>query len=134
MIRYLDLADFLLRAEAALGIAAETLYMQANLPLAESALSAPRASFGEVEFYPAFEQKVAILGERLVANHPLPDGNKRTALLCMIEFAALNGYEWTHPQGDDPDDETVQTMVALAAGKLEPGDFVEWVSARLERP
>lgn len=135
MIRYLDLADFLLRAEAALGVAAETLYMQANLPLAESALSAPRASFGEVEFYPEFSQKVAVLGERLVANHPPPDGNKRTALLCMIEFAALNGYEWTHPEGDDPDgDETVQTMVALAAGELETGDFIDWVSARLERP
>lgn len=62
MIRYLDLADFLLRAQAATGIQAETLYMQANLPLAESALGAPRASFGEVEFYPDFAQKVAVLG------------------------------------------------------------------------
>lgn len=33
--------------------------MQVNLPLAESALSAPRAAFGEVEFYPEFTQKVA---------------------------------------------------------------------------
>lgn len=47
--------------------------------MAESALSAIQASFGEVEFYPEFQQKVAVLGHRLIANHPLPDGNKRTA-------------------------------------------------------
>lgn len=135
MTRYLDLADFLLRAEAALGIGAETLYMQANLPLAESALSAPRASFGEVEFYPDFTQKVAVLGERLIANHPLPDGNKRTALLCMIEFAELNGCMWHAPAGDTEDgDETVSTLVALAAGELASEDFVEWVRERLAAP
>lgn len=135
MIRYLDLADFLLRAQAATGIQAETLYMQANLPLAESALGAPRASFGEVEFYPDFAQKVAVLGHRLVANHPLPDGNKRTALLCMIEFADINGYRWQPPSADDPDgDETVETMVALTAGELELDDFVAWVEERLGPP
>lgn len=31
MIQYLDLADFLLRAEAVLGIDAETLYLQAEI-------------------------------------------------------------------------------------------------------
>lgn len=135
MTRYLDLADFLLRAEAALDIPAETLYMQANLPLAESALSAPRASFGEVEFYPDFAQKVAVLGERLIANHPLPDGNKRTALLCMIEFAELNGCTWRSPAGDAADgEETVSTLVALAAGELESENFLEWVRERLSPP
>lgn len=62
MIRYLDLADFLLIAEAVLEIEAEALYRQVNLPMAESALAAPRAGFGEVEFYPEFAQKVAVLG------------------------------------------------------------------------
>ncbi len=132
MIRYLDLADFLLMAEAALGIRAETLYLKVNLPLAESALSAPQAVFGEVEFYPEFAHKVAVLGHRLIANHPLPDGNKRTALLCMIEFAEINGCAWQPPEGDDPDgDETVATLVALAAGELPIEDFVAWVRLRI---
>ena len=135
MIRYLDLADFLLRAEAALDIRAETLYTQVNLPMAESALSAPRAAFGEVEFYPDFAEKVAVLGHRLIANHPLPDGNKRTALLCMIEFVETNGRIWRRPAADDPDgDETVDTLVALAAGELPSEDFIDWVRKRIEHP
>lgn len=135
MIRYLDLADFLLRAEAATGIAAETLYMQVNLPMAESALAAPRAGFGEVEFYPDFAQKVAVLGHRIIANHPLPDGNKRTALLCMIEFVEINGFVWQPPPADDPDgDETVDTLVALAAGDLSAEKFAAWVEQRIDQP
>jgi death-on-curing protein len=130
--RYLDLADYLLIAEGALQVRAEDLYMQVDLPLAESALGAPRAAFGEVEFYPEFAQKVAVLGHRLVANHPLPDGNKRTALLCMMEFAALNGCPWVAPEADGPEgDETVDTMVALAAGDLPLDDFVAWVRDRI---
>lgn len=132
MIDYLDLADFLLQAEAALGMDAETLYMQADLPMAESALSAPRAAFGEVEFYEAFPEKVAVLGQRIVANHPLLDGNKRTALLCMMEFTERNGYRWVTPTADNPDgDETVEIMVALAAGELSGEKFLAWVMDRI---
>ncbi len=135
MTRYLDLADFLLIAEAALQVRAEDLYMQVNLPLAESALGAPRAAFGEVEFYPEFAQKVAVLGHRLVANHPLPDGNKRTALLCMIVFVENNGCTWIPPEADATEgDETVVTMVALAAGDLVLDDFIEWVRERIGSP
>lgn len=132
MTRYLDLADFLLIAEAVLQVRAEDLYMQVNLPLAESALSAPWAAFGEVEFYPEFSQKVAVLGHRLIANHPLTDGNKRTALVCMIEFVERNGCKWVHPEADGTEgDESVQTIVALAAGDLALDDFVEWVRERI---
>ncbi|MEX0658469.1 MAG: Fic family protein [Egibacteraceae bacterium] len=132
MTRYLDLADYLLIAEGALQVRAEDLYMQVNLPLAESALGAPRAAFGEVEFYPEFVQKVAVLGHRLVANHPLPDGNKRTALLCMMEFAARNDCTWVAPETDGPEgDETVEVMVAVAAGDLPLDNFVAWVRARI---
>lgn len=133
MIGYLDLADFLLQAEAALGIDAETLYMQADLPMAESALSAPRAAFGEVEFYESFGEKVAVLGQRIVANHPLLDGNKRTALLCMMEFTERNGYRWVPPTADETDgDETVKVMVALAAGEFSVERFLAWVMDRVK--
>lgn len=75
-------------------------------------------------FIPEFAQRVAVLGPRLVANLPRPDGNKRTALLCMMEFAARNGCTWDAPEADGPEgDETVEVMVALAlaAGDLGPG-------------
>lgn len=49
---YLDLADFLLIADAVLEIPAEDLARAGRLELAESALYAPVAEFGGVEFYP----------------------------------------------------------------------------------
>ena len=50
--RYLDLADFLLIAEAVLQTPAEDLARITRIDLAESALHAPAATFGSVEFYP----------------------------------------------------------------------------------
>ena len=38
--------------------------------------------------------KAAVLCSRLLRNHPLPDGNKRVAYLCMIELIRRNGREW----------------------------------------
>lgn len=50
-IRYLDLTDFLLIAEAVLGVDAQELAYAARLDLAESALAAPAAAFEGHEFY-----------------------------------------------------------------------------------
>jgi hypothetical protein len=46
-----------------------------RLDLAESALHAPQAAWGGVEFYPSFPMKAAVLLGRLTKNHALPDGN-----------------------------------------------------------
>ena len=70
MTEYLDLADFLLIAEAVTGVPAETLARVARLELAESALAAPQASFGGVEFYPDIVDQAAVLCARLAWNHP----------------------------------------------------------------
>ena len=82
-VEYLSLADFLLIAEVATGVPAEDLSRLPTLGLAESALAAPAASFGGVDFYPDFVEKAAVLCTRIVRNHPLPDGNKRTAFLLL---------------------------------------------------
>jgi death-on-curing protein len=79
VVRYLDVVDYLLIAEAATGIAAATLARSPRIALAESALHAPAASFGGVDFYPECALKAAVLCVRLARNHPLPDGNKRAA-------------------------------------------------------
>ena len=81
-IRYLDLADFLIIAEAVLGLSAEQIALQTKLALADSALHAPAASFSGEEFYPNLPTKAAVLCAHLVKNHPLLDGNKRVALPC----------------------------------------------------
>jgi hypothetical protein len=57
--RYLDLADYLLIAEAILEIPAAQLARLERLGLAESALNAPAAGFGEVEAYVDFTSKAA---------------------------------------------------------------------------
>jgi death-on-curing protein len=91
-VRYLELADFLLIAEAVLGVDARELAYPARLNLAESALAAPSATFEGHEFYPTFATKAAVLCSRLIRNHSLPDGNKRVGDLCLVEFVERNGY------------------------------------------
>ena len=92
---YLELADFLLIAEAILGAPAEQLARMPRLvALAESALGAPQARFDETELHAGTIHKAAVLCERIIRNHPLPDGNKRCGFLCLIESLARNGYDW----------------------------------------
>jgi len=103
-----------------------------NVPLAESALGAPAAAFGDHDEYPTFPMKVAILLQRIASNHALPDGNKRAALLCAILFSNLNGLAWDPPFGDDPDGtETAEVVQAAAAGVLPFGALTAWVEDRL---
>jgi death-on-curing protein len=91
LAQYLDLADYLLIAEAVLGVPAETIARWPGVGLAESALHAPAMGFGGVEFYPKVIDKAAVLCARLARNHPLPDGNKRVAYLAVT----LRPTSWT---------------------------------------
>lgn len=127
-IQYLDIGDLLLIASEVLGVDARVIAKAANLASGDSALNAPAAAFGGVEFHPDFTVKVAVLGYRLARHHALPDGNKRTALLAMIEFAERNGHRWK----DLDEDDTVEKMVEIAAGLMSEDDFARWVSERLE--
>lgn len=129
MIAYLQLADYLLIAEQVLGIPAETLARLDRIGLAASALAAPQAGFAGEEAYPEFATKVAVLGWHLVKNHPLPDGNKRCALLAMIEFVERNGRSWIPAPGDPG--ETDRVARGVASGEVSKTDFGSWVAARV---
>ncbi len=128
---YLDLADFLLIAEAVLDIPAEDLARVTRTELAESALHSPAATFGGVEFYPDLASKTAVLAARLINNHPLPDGNKRVGYLCALEFIARNGGTWTHPPDDPEGDDTVAPIEGVAAGQIDEDTFTVWIRQRL---
>lgn len=130
MIRYLELADYLLIAESVLGVPAEAIANFDRIGLAQSALAAPQAGFGGVEAYPDFETKAAVLCWHLVKNHPLPDGNKRCAFLATVEFVERNGRAWL-PAAGDPD-ETDQVIRGIASNELSQADFREWVAARCD--
>jgi death on curing protein len=123
----IDLAMYLAIAEAILEVDAQALRRVARIGEAESALAAPFAGFGDVEFYEGLATKAAILCSRLVRNHPLPDGNKRAAYVSMLMFIDLNGGTW-RPRSED---ERVETIESLAAGTLPEDEFVQWVRAHV---
>jgi death-on-curing protein len=126
----LELEDLLLIGEAVLGTTAEALARAARLPLARSALDAPfAADGGGADRYPALAEKAAVLCSRLVRNHPLPDGNKRVALLAMLELVARNGGRWTPPPGGQ--EEIAATIERLAARELSEAAFAAWVRERV---
>ncbi len=97
-----------------------------NAGLAESALAAPRAGFGDVEVYPTILEKAAILLERLARNHPLPDGNKRTAFFLTGLFLEANDSPL---HGTEPDVD-VSMVERIAAGQVEQQEILAWLSKR----
>jgi prophage maintenance system killer protein len=74
---------------------------------------------------------------RLAKNHALADGNKRTALICMVRFCLRIGYEYVPPGDDHPDgEETFRPMAATAAATAENLEAIEaevagWIAERL---
>jgi death-on-curing protein len=119
----IDIDDYLAIAAEVLGLDGQTIARVANIPLAESALHAPFASFGGEDFYPEPIEKAGVLCSRLVRNHPLPDGNKRTAYLAMLIFLEINGITW-QPPGET---ERVLAVEALAASTMTEAEFTNWL-------
>jgi death-on-curing protein len=72
-----------------------------------------------------------VLCTRLARNHPLADGNKRVALICMREFLARNGATWQPPQDDPEGDQTVAVMELVATGKLTEDKLALWIEERI---
>jgi death on curing protein len=70
-----------------------------DFALLESAVAAPRASFGGVSPYQDLIEVAAAYLFYLCKNHPFVDGNKRVGLGACIVFLRLNGLE-PAPDGD----------------------------------
>jgi death on curing protein len=126
----LELADFLVMAEAVLGARAESLVLVVRVASVESALAAPFASFGGVDFYDDPVERAAICCSRIIRNHPLPDGNKRLGYECMREMLERADAPWPRPSEDAA--EIAATVEALAARRISERDFVAWVQRRVE--
>ncbi len=88
----------------------------------ESALMNPYQSFGGIELYPSIQAKAAQLCFGIVKDHPMIDGNKRLGTHVMLVFLALNGYELSYSQKELSD-----TILSLAAGKLQSEDILQWI-------
>lgn len=126
MTYFVELGDYCEVAAEVLGIEPEQVAELPNIGLADSALAAPRAGFGEHEAFPTLLEKAAVLVERLTRNHPLPDGNKRAAFLAGWLFMELNGRPF---DGEDPEAD-VPIMERIAAGEATQGEIITWLEQR----
>jgi death-on-curing protein len=122
-----SIEDFLLAAEAVLGIDAFVLAGMTRIPLAESALAAPYASFGGQDFYEHPIERAAILASRIVRSHPLPDGNKRVALILMVLDLERDGYVLRATPV-----EIDRAFRALAARHVTEAYFADWLDSHTE--
>lgn len=129
MIRYVTLAEYYWTAGQITGIDGVVLAKASRVDLADSALAAPGAGFGDVEFYPDIVDKAAVLLCRLAWNHPLPDGNKRAAWASLVLFVDMNGGRW---DPDPPDvEDAEQAMISVAAHQVGEGWVAQWLRDRV---
>jgi death on curing protein len=86
----------------------------------ESALARPLnlAAMGK----PDLADLAAAYALGLAKNHPFVDGNKRSALLAIGLFLALNRRRLTAPQAD-----AVRMIVGLAGGDIDERALATWI-------
>lgn len=130
-VEYPDLSDYLAIAAEITGLDTDTVIKVTKLNLADSALHAPAAGFGDTDFYPDFVQKAAVLLVRLARNHPLPDGNKRAAWVSLRLFVEMNGWRWqARPSVDDAE----RAVLAVASGDWDEVQTAAWLREYLTEP
>ena len=95
-------------------------------PLLLSALAGPMPVFGE-EVYPTISEKAAVLLIAIARNHPMIDGNKRSAWLTTNAFLYLNGIVVNATTNDK-----LTFMVGVAEGTETQRSATLWFRSRLE--
>lgn len=125
---YLELDDLLAIASEVLGLEVDVLLRVADLGLADSAVSRPQASFAGEEFYTSIEAKAATLLFGVAKNHPFIDGNKRVAVLAVLQFLNVNRLDLDL----SPPEEAYKVIAGVAAGTITLEALTSWIAGRLE--
>jgi len=99
-----------------------------DLPLLESALAQPEASFAGEWLHADHYEMAAAYAFHLCQNHPFIDGNKRTALATSLVFLELNGITILDPRG-----RLENAMIRIASSKMNKQDFAKLLR-KLPRP
>ena len=94
--------------------------------LLDSALARPQQSHAYGDPPPDLADLAASFAFGLARNHPLIDGNKRTAAVACETFIMLNGGALT-----TEDIELYPRYVALAEGSLSEAEFADWLRQRI---
>lgn len=94
--------------------------------LLDSAVSAPRQSFGGEYLHPTLASMAAAYLFHLVKNHPFVDGNKRAGALSCLLFLYKNGQPLPEPE------ELERMTVGIADSSISKNDTMAWLSACCE--
>ena len=94
--------------------------------LLESAVAAPRATYGGAFLHATLVEMAAAYLFHLVKNHPFVDGNKRIGLAAAIAFLGLNEV-WLQ---SDPDD-LVRLVAGVAAGTVDKSDVAVFLKSHV---
>ncbi|MCB5181788.1 type II toxin-antitoxin system death-on-curing family toxin [Streptomyces antimicrobicus] len=113
MTRHLTLAE--VTDLALLACLAREQSVEVRTPgLLESAVHRPRARMFGTAAYEDLHEQAAVLLHGIATNHPLVDGNKRTAWLAAATFLAVNGVDLA---GADQD-AAYDLVIRVASGAL----------------
>ena len=96
-----------------------------NLGLLDSAVGQPFQSAFGADAYPTFPEKAASLFHSLIANHCFQNGNKRTGVLALDQFAYANSYVLTMPN------DVMYDLARLTASYREKGTSAKEMMALL---
>jgi death-on-curing protein len=88
----------------------------------------PQASFGDTYLHTSIAEMAAAYLFHIAQNHPFLDGSKRVALASALAFIWLNGHRL-----EAGEDELVDLVMGLAAGRVGKADAAVFISARLRR-
>jgi death-on-curing protein len=97
-----------------------------DMDLVQSALARPRnlAAYGD----PDAAALAAAYAYGLARNHGFLDGNERAAFVTALVFLLANGWEVTAS-----DAESVEIMLATAAGQVDEEVLAEWFGRNITR-
>lgn len=99
-----------------------------DLDLLESAVAAPRATFGGTLLHATIHEMAAAYLFHLVQNHPFVDGNKRIGLAAAIAFLGLNDL-WLEAE----DGELVELVLGVAQGRVGNAEVAVFLKTHVVR-
>ena len=98
-----------------------------SIPMLDSAVARPQATFGGIDLYPSIPEKAAALLHSIICNHPFVDGNKRTGFTSMDVFLRLNGYYLVAGEDDKYD-----FVMGVASEDIAFSKITSWIEQKIE--
>ncbi len=114
MTRYLDLDTLIPQLE-------RVGFKVKDAGLLGAALARPESTVFGQDAYPTIWMKAAALFDSLIKNHPMFDGNKRTAWISVNIFLALNNLKLRSDH-----DSAFELILGVAKKQLDLADTARW--------